>query len=44
MHKHRVRIIVVIAKHRISVRDIYVVGDSNRMQPAFKSGINKRWK
>ena len=43
MHKHRVRIIVVIAKHRVSVRDIYVVGHSNRVQPTFKSGINKRW-
>jgi len=43
MHKYWVRIIVGIGEFRLSVRDIYVVGDSNRMQPAFKSGINKRW-
>jgi len=43
MHKYWVRIIVGIGEFRLSVRYIYVVGHSNRVQPAFKSGINKRW-
>ena len=44
MHKYWVRIIVGIGEFRLSVRYIYVVGDSNRVQSNIKQSTNKWWK